>query len=259
MSSNSPSAASDSARLRYDAFRAREIEYYKQVVPHRTLLRLADHARSRMHARGEFSLGDITLAYEVDDIIAERMRLPTFRVWERSAAAALHTPSLRGVVSARAAQLLLQTPQAFAPQSVVVMVQPRTSDAWSAFAGQGRQVVIVEPDRIERDAIAARANENGHTALVHTVPWHDVIQSSEPFASVILSPAACTDLADWEADELLDTLKSRTAHGGAHIIEGLFAERLALPRTMLRRHYGAWRPSVQRNRQEWTLVAQRPL
>jgi hypothetical protein len=72
---------STSLRRRYELFREHDIGFYKQVVHSRTLIQLAEMARQRMDTCGDLFLGDLTLAFEVDALVAERLRLPSFRVW----------------------------------------------------------------------------------------------------------------------------------------------------------------------------------
>ncbi len=69
------------------------------------------------------------------------------------------------------------------------------------------------------------------------------------------SPAACADLAAWEAEELIESLKSRTAPEGIHVVDGLLGDREAAPRALLRRSYSGWQRRVQRGARDWTLLA----
>jgi len=249
------SSTSDALRQRYDAFRAREVEYYKQVVPYRTLMRIAELARGRMHARGEFALGELTLAYEVDDIIAERMALPSFRLWERSAAA---TAGRTRNVMRRVEQLLLRLPSRASLDVAVLLLQPRAAGIWVGVFARGNRVVVIEPDPIEREAIVRRVAEGGHEALLRVIDRHETLRESEIFAAVVFSPAACADLSDREAASLIATLQARTVFGGVHVIEGLLRERGSLPRSLLRQSYRSWQTRVERGRREWSLVADHP-
>jgi len=242
-----------SMRRRYEQFREREIEYYKQVIPHRTLMRIADAARVRLHMRGELALGELTLAFEVDDIIAERMALPSFRSWSRAnqLSSATHRSPASG-----ATQLLM----AIAPSTTIardaLLVQPRQHDAWELLCADGRSIVIVEPDRGAREMIGERACEQSWSEQVETVAQFSDVATNRTFNSVHYSPAACADYGEWEAESFIDTLQAMTVRGGVHVVDGLLTERNILPRSMLRRGYASWSVRARRGRKDWTLIAQ---
>lgn len=239
-------------RARYAAFRQREIEFYKEVVSYRTLMRMVDMARERMTSRGTLALGDLPLAYEVDDIIAERLRLPSFRAWTRRQVTV--AGASRGW-SARAEQLTLQIPAATAA-GAVLLLQPRDGDLWEAVCASGHTVVVVEPDDAERDRVLERAaSAHWHDAVTLASAHEDVLDTGMQFSSVVCSPAAFADHADWEVEARIETLKARTLDGGVHVVEGLLPDRSAAPRAVLRRGYASWRRRVQRGDREWTLIA----
>jgi hypothetical protein len=243
-----------SSRARYDAYRADEIEFYKQVVGYDTLLRLADAAAARMQSRGTLVLGELTMTFEVDDLIAERMRLPSFRAWNRRQGLAT---AGRQPCSDRAIQLALQIPAA-GTGAPVLMLQPRTADLWAAVCADGRSVVVVEPDTEHRERIVELATLSGFGGRVTAIASPEHHAMPREFAAVCYSPAACADLAEWEAEELIESLKTRTVAGGVHVVDGLLSERTSAPRTLLRSSYHGWHRRVQRGTRDWTLVAARP-
>lgn len=240
-------------RRRYAEFRAREIEFYKQVVPHRTLMRLADLARQRIETRGELVLGEVTLAFEVDDVIVERLRMPSFTVWSRRQ---FRADGVQKAWSGHAQQLTLLIPPGTG-RGAVLLLQPRTFDLWEAVCASGRNVVMIEPDDEARERVLERASRSGWSDVITAIPSDEKHHSGGLFASVFYSPAACADLADWEADELIESLKARTDVGGVHVVDGLLRDRASASRAMLRRSYSSWRKRVQRGDREWTLIAER--
>jgi hypothetical protein len=244
---------STSARGRYAAYRAEQIEFYKQVVDYRTMMRVADVAAERIQSRGELALGEITMAFEVDDVIADRLRLPTFRVWSRKQGLATFG---RPSCSDRAIQLALQIATADL-RAPVLMLQPRTTDLWAAVCADGRRVVVVEPEADTRERILELAGMSGFADRVTTLASHESVSADAQYGSVCYSPAAIADLADWEAEAMIESLKSRTVAGGVHVIDGLLGERSVAPRAMLRHGYRDWRRTVQRGTRDWTLVAER--
>ncbi len=260
---DSADARPHSFRRRYEQYRAREVEFYKQVIVRSSLLRIAEQARARLDARRELQLGEALLAAEVDSIIAERMALPTFRAWMRAQRQALAVRPSTAVgmssvaVSPMALQLALDVPTLQETSSPVLVLQPRSPDVWQLFCEAGQAVVVVEPEHEERVAIDQRATRNGWSRLVRTVPSPAAIPRPRLFASVLYSPAACADLSDWEARELIDDLQTSTVRGGVHIVDGLLRDRDVLPRSILRRSYSTWSMRATRGRRDWRLVATR--
>lgn len=131
---------STSLRRRYELFREHDIEFYKQVVHPRTLIQLAEMARRRMDTRGDLFLGDLTLAFEVDALVADRLRLPSFRAWSGRQFRSLGT---RRTWSDHAQQLALQLPTS-ASAGAVLLLQPRAGDVWEAVCASGRRVPVVD-------------------------------------------------------------------------------------------------------------------
>ena len=217
-------------------------------------MQIGDAASTRLLTRGALSLGEITLDYEVNDLVAERLRLPNFRTWSRRQ---FRSAGTRRGWSTRSEQLVLQLP-AGAALGPVLLLQPRASDVWEAVCAHGRPVLVVEPDDALRERMLEHASESGWSELVRVVPSHEEANTDTLFSSVVYSPAACADLADWETDAMIESLKSRTAIGGLHVVDGLLAGRAAVPRTALRRGYASWKRRVQRGVGDWTLVAERP-
>ncbi len=240
-----------SLRTSYDEFRAREIDFYKEIIPHQQLMRLADSALQSMEARGELMLGDVMLKYEVDDIVAARLRLPSFRAWTRRQSGG------GGVLrpwSDRADQLALELPTV-ASSAVVLLLQPRSADLWQALSGHRHHTLVVEPDDERRARLLDDAHRVDGGEYVTALPAYDAIDPETLFSSVCYSPAACADLADWEAEELIESLKQRTVRGGWHVVDGLLRDRASVPRSMLKRSYATWVKQKRRGAGDSTFVA----
>ena len=240
-----------SLRQGYEIFRARELNFYKDVVSRRTIMQVADEACARLEERDELLLHDLTLASAVDEIIAERLRLPAFRVWVR--AQRLRTGARRRPAS-HSLQLTLPL-MSDATSGAVLLLQARADDAWESIAQLGSRVLVVEPELADRERVLERATRNGWESIVRVAPSYEAIDSSDRFSSVCYTPAACADYADWEAEAMIESLKDRTLQGGIHVVEGLLQERSAAPRAVLRRGYASWTRRVQRGSREWTLIA----
>ncbi len=249
-----------SFRRRYELYRAREIEFYKQVLARASLIRIADEARVRIEARSELQLGDTLLAAEVDSIIAERMSLPSFRAWMRSQyqPSAGHQPSTaRRPVSGAAMQLAFDVSASASNGAPVLVLQPRGADVWRVLCADGRAVIVVEPDHEARDAVHARVSRSGWAHLVRAVASTTALPRPTLFSAVLYSPAACADLSEWQTAELIDALQTSTVRGGVHVVDGLLRDRDVLPRSILRRSYATWSTRARRGQRDWRLVATR--
>ncbi len=246
-----------SIRQRYAEFRTRELNFYKEVVSRRTIMLVADRARERLEMRDELVLHDVTLSAAVDEIIAERLRLPSFRNWSRARAPLASARTRTGAPTTLAAQLVLPL-SSDATASPVLLLQTRASDAWEAIVQTGSGVVVVEPEPEDRERVLERAALGGWAHAVRVAASYEDLDVQSQFSSVCYTPAACADYADWEVESMIETLKERTVRGGVHVVEGLLQERSAAPRAVLRRGYASWTRRVQRGAREWTLVASRP-
>ncbi len=263
---STPDSLPTSFRRRYELYRAREIEFYKQVLVRASLIRIADEARGRIEARSELRLGDALLAAEVDSIIAERMSLPPFRAWMRSQhqSATVRQPStlrepaaVRPSVSLAATQLAFDVPALAFNAAPVLVLQPRGADVWRVLCAEGRTVIVVEPDHAERDAVQSRASRSGWAHLVRAVASPAALPRPTLFSAVLYSPAACADLSDWQTADLIDALQTSTVRGGVHVVDGLMRDRDVLPRSILRRSYATWLTRANRGQRDWRLVATR--
>ncbi len=243
-----------SLRQRYDEYRAREIDFYKEVVSRSTIMQVADRALARLDARDELVLHELTLESAVNEVIAERLRLPAFRNWSRARGG---TGSSKSRSALRADQLMLPLTSAETSHPVLLL-QARADDAWESVVRSGGSVMVVEPEPADRARVLTRADQGGWNDVVRVASSYDDIDADARFSSVCYTPAACADFADWEVESMIESLKQRTVRGGVHVVEGLLQERAAAPRAVLRRGYASWTRRVQRGAREWTLIAARP-
>lgn len=70
-----------SKRFEYELFIEQAIEHYKETVPRRELLAIGDEATRRLAVAGQTKLTELLLVDEVDRIVVDRLRLPTFESW----------------------------------------------------------------------------------------------------------------------------------------------------------------------------------
>ncbi len=243
-----------SLQRRYQQFREREIEFYKQVVSRRSVMRIAQDASDRILARPELQLGELTLAQEVDALIAARIGVPSFKRWRL---AAERKNGRKRAPSPRAEQLQLPMPSSDAAAGTVLVLQPRNAGAWERFCERGRNVIVIEPDDRERSALETHASRSGWTHLLRTSATNEPLHERVVFTSVLYSPAACSDLSEPETVQLIDRLKEATVSGGTHIVDGLIDDREVLPEALLQRSYSSWTTTASGGRRNDRVVTTR--
>ncbi len=65
----------------YELFVERAIEDYKDTIPRSAFLRIGDEAVARLAATSATPLTEVLIWQEVDRIVSERLRLPTYEHW----------------------------------------------------------------------------------------------------------------------------------------------------------------------------------
>jgi hypothetical protein len=78
-----PAYSPKSLRYEYDLYVEQEIEYYKDSIPRGALLRIGDEAVSTLRQQEQTSFDEILVWAEVDRIIRNRLRVPSFATWKR--------------------------------------------------------------------------------------------------------------------------------------------------------------------------------
>lgn len=72
------------SRNDYADYVEQHIELYKDSIPRRTLLEIADEAVASLRTQKEFDPADFMLLAEVDRLIARRLQLPSYRQWREA-------------------------------------------------------------------------------------------------------------------------------------------------------------------------------
>src|SRR5687767_2022747 len=72
-----------SLKHEYELYVEREIENYKDSVPRTALLAIGDEAVRVLSAQPQFELTELVLWEEVDRIIKQRLRIPSYATWRR--------------------------------------------------------------------------------------------------------------------------------------------------------------------------------
>jgi hypothetical protein len=236
-----------SLRYEYHAYLEREIEAYKESVPHAQLLGIADLALSTLEGELQLGMRDVLLAAEVDRIIARRLKIPTFDTWRRRRmrnAAEPRRPEYWG--------LRPDTPLAHAINSAslsapVVVSGARVQGSALYLAANGCDVTAIEPEAEVIERVLNAASDAGLGARVTGLTtdlrnW----APDGPVAAVICTPAAFSDLSLLERERVIAVLQTATADGGVHLVETIVAGQVALTEEELRGHYRGWEISFLR-------------
>src|SRR5689334_6779694 len=72
-----------SLRHEYELYVEDEIENYKESVPRSVLLSIGDDAVRALADQQQFALTELLLCDEVDKIIFNRLRLPSYTTWRK--------------------------------------------------------------------------------------------------------------------------------------------------------------------------------
>src|SRR5512132_4069946 len=72
-----------SLKHEYERYVEQEIENYKDSIPRSAILRIGDDAVSALREREQPEFDELVIWAEVDQIIRNRLRIPSFTTWRR--------------------------------------------------------------------------------------------------------------------------------------------------------------------------------
>jgi hypothetical protein len=224
----------------YALYIEREIEDYKMRVPRAHLFALADAARQAMVDAPQLVLDEILLRDAVDHEISRRLRLPSFRTWQRKylrALEELRRPERWGLAAGE--PLVQALPSVAHTHALVADQRPEQSALFLAANGCTVTTLTQEEDVLER--VLQAAQDVGLDARVTGVVadlggWWP----TEYLTTVVCSPAAFGHLSPARRAEVIATLQSATTDGGVHLVETIVAGRKALTVKELRERYRGW-------------------
>ena len=239
------SRAPRSLRHEYDAYLEREVEAYKESVSRAYLLGIADIARSAIEDDAQFGMREVLLAAEVDQIIAKRLKIPSFDTWRRRRLRNASEPKRPEYWGLNPDTPLVQALQPSAPHGQVIVSGARVQGAALYLAANGCDVTAIEPEAEVVDRVLRAASDAGLGARV-TGCTTDLRNWSPDgsVAAVVCTPAAFADLSTGERERVIALLQSATLDGGVHLVETIVAGQVALTEEELRAHYTGWEISV---------------
>lgn len=234
-----------SLRHEYEVYVEQEIENYKYSLSRTAMLRIGDEAVAGLEESLQPEFGEIVLCSEVDRIIRQRLRIPSYATWRRRRVKLLaqyRTPEHWGL--AADAPLVREIRSAEDSRVLVAGVQHREGPVLY-LAANGHQVTAVEDDEEAVERVISAAGQAGLISRIHgestgLAAW----LPDAPLNAVVVTPGALHGLSADQRQRVIDLLKGATLDGGVHLVETLMAGGSAVTEEELRVRYRGWDVSV---------------
>lgn len=234
-----------SLRHEYEVYVEQEIENYKYSLSRTAMLRIGDEAVAGLSESLQPEFGEIVLCSEVDRIIRQRLRIPSYATWRRRRVKLLakyRTPEHWGF--AADAPLVREIVTAEDSRVLVAGVQHREGPILY-LAANGHQVTALEDDEEVVERVISAAGEAGLISRIHGEPiglaaW----LPDAPLNAVVVTPGALRGLSSDQRHRVIDLLKGATLDGGVHLVETLVAGDPAVTEEELRARYRGWAVSI---------------
>lgn len=236
-----------SLKHEYELFVEREIENYKDSVPRSALLAIGDEAVRVLSAQPQFELTELVLWEEVDRIIKQRLRVPSYSTWRRRRLRMLERyrrPEHWGIEHDAA---LVRAIQPAAEAHVLVAGSEKMRETALYLAANGCEVTAVEQEEDVVERVMTAASAVGLTGLVHgCVADLGHWAPDSPLTAVVCTPTAFDGLSAEERDRVIAVLQSATLDGGVHLVDTIAASNVELV-AELRSQYVGWDISIESN------------
>jgi len=236
-----------SLKYEYECYVEQEIENYKDSIPRSAILRIGDEAVANLRAAEQVAFDELLIWAEVDRIIRNRLRIPSYASWRRrrlKLIAEYRRPERWGL-SANA-PIVREIPAD--TEAHVLLVGAREEGTALYLAANGCQVTAIEDDPEMVEKVIAAAGVVGLTSRVNgCVSALDQWYPEAPLHAVVCSPAAFERLTLGERERVIEILKSATLDGGVHLVETLVAGNTATELDELRARYRGWEVSIVRD------------
>ena len=235
-----------SLRHEYELFVEEEIESYKESLPRAVLLKLGDEAAARLSGELQLALTELLLCEEVDRIIRQRLRIPTYQTWRRRRLKhldELRRPERWGL---RPDDLLVRAVRPSRDGHVLVAgTREEGSALYLAANGLAVTAIDHEPDVLQRVLDAAEAaglSQRVRACVGDLSLW----APDAPLNAVVFAPHALEGMASAVRARTIEQLQDATTCGGIHLVECLGA-RAAVTVDELRGCYDGWLVSVEQS------------
>lgn len=235
-----------SLKHEYELYVEQEIEDYKESLPRHVILSLGDEAVKSLAAQQQLALTEILLCAEVDRIIRNRLRLPSYATWRRRRLKALKEMCRPERWGLKPDGAVARTASA-ASDGHVLVTGGREDGPALYLAANGCSVTTLEPSEDTLERVINAATQVGLTGRIRGVvadlgSW----APDAPLKAVVCAAAALARLSPAERTRALALLQNATAAGGMHVLEtGMDGERL-VSLEELEANYNGWQISVER-------------
>jgi hypothetical protein len=235
-----------SLKHEYELYVEQQVEDYKESVSRGTLLTIGDEAVANLGAQAQLALTELLLCEEVDRIIRQRLRIPSYVTWRRrrlKALAEFRRPERWGLAPDGA---LAQTLPAAREGHALVAGASKEGPALY-LAAHGCAVTALEAAEEVVERVMSAAAQVGLTGQIRGLvsdlgSWTPDV----PLNAVICTPAAFAGLSNADRARVFTLLQTATPRGGVHVVEAVPTGTPALSLEELAVRYRGWQISVER-------------
>jgi hypothetical protein len=221
-----------------------EIENYKFSLPRPAILRIGDEAVANLQDRTQPEFDELVLCSEVDRIIRNRLRIPSYSTWRKRRVKLLaqyRRPEHWGL-AADAPFVREIVPMA---DTRVLIAGVHREGPVLYLAAHGCQVTALEDNEEAVERVVTAAGQVGLMSRVQGRPIGLGAWAPEaPLNAVVVTPAAFNGLTADQRTRVIDLLKSATIDGGVHLVETLAAGDTAMTVEELQVRYHGWDVSI---------------
>lgn len=231
----------------YELYVEQEIENYKFSLPRPAILRIGDEAVSALRDRTQPEFDELVLCSEVDRIISQRLRIPSYATWRKrrlKLLAQYRKPEHWGLTPD--APLVREIAADTESRVLVAGVQQKGPVLY--LAARGCQVTALEDNEEAVERVVTAASEVGLMGRVDGQPIRlDSWAPDAPLNAVVVTPAAFQGLSPEQRTRVIDLLKRSTIDGGVHLVDTLVGGESDLTEEELATRYRGWDISVVRD------------
>ncbi|HET7564253.1 MAG TPA: hypothetical protein VFJ96_04615 [Gemmatimonadaceae bacterium] len=232
----------------YELYVEREIEEYKESLPRHVLLSLGDEAVKSLAAQQQLALTEILLCAEVDRIVRDRLRLPSYSTWRRRRLKAIKEFSRPERWGLHPDSALARTASAASESGGHVLLAGTHAEGPALYlAANGCAVTAIESTEDVLERVLDAATQVGLTGQIRGLvadlgSW----APDTPLTAVVCAAAALATLSPAERARAIALLQNATAAGGVHVMETGADGVQLVSIEELQQSYDGWQISVER-------------
>ncbi len=252
-----PQRLQRSLKHEYDVYVEQEIENYKFSLARSALLRIGDEAVTNLRSQTQPEFNELVLWSEVDRIIRDRLRIPSFQTWRRRRVRLLaqyRRPEHWGL----AADAPLVREIVPLEDSNVLVAGINQEGPVLYLAAHGCQVTALDDNE---EAVERVVNAAGQVGLMPLVRGQSMGLGSwapdSPLTAVVVNSAALQGLTPEQRTRVIDALQRATIEGGVHLVETHPETGSQLTLEELQAGYRGWTVSIDPAGQARTFLARK--